>query len=71
MSFLPVSIPVFVGRTPGVRPRSSVVSIGAYFVRKYQDRAAVAGTQAVALQLKKQGVDVRVAAAILATRGRL
>lgn len=42
--------------------------IGSYFLAKYQQRAAESGVQTAALQLKKQGVDVRVAVALLATR---
>jgi hypothetical protein len=43
--------------------------IGRYFLAKYRQRAAQSGVQAAALQLRKQGVDVRVAVALLATRG--
>jgi hypothetical protein len=42
--------------------------VGDYFVQKYRDRAARVGVQAVARQLRKQGVDVEIAALILAVR---
>lgn len=42
--------------------------VGDYFLKKYRDRAAAAGVPTVALQLKKQGVPVEVAALILAVR---
>lgn len=42
--------------------------VGDYFLKKYRDRAAQVGVQTVARQLRKQGVDVEIAAVILAVR---
>lgn len=43
--------------------------IGSFFLAKYRARAAESDVQTVARQLRKQGIPVRVAVAILATRG--
>lgn len=43
-------------------------AVGDYFLKKYRERAAAAGVQTVARQLRKQGVDVEVAVLILAVR---
>lgn len=42
--------------------------VGFYFLHKYATRQAEAGTQAVARQLRKQGVPLELALLILANR---
>jgi hypothetical protein len=42
--------------------------VGDYMIAKYRQRAAQVGVQPVARQLRKQGVDIEIAALILAVR---
>jgi hypothetical protein len=58
--------PLYVPAEPANDTPSKIV--GDYFLKKYRDRAAQVGVQPVARQLRKQGVDVEVAALILAVR---
>lgn len=41
--------------------------VGLYFIMKYKDRQAEAGTYKVALQMRKQGIPLWLAVDILAT----
>ena len=48
--------------------RGVYLVIGRWYWQRYQKRAMTAGTRAVAKQLRKQGVPVEVARAVLAAR---
>jgi hypothetical protein len=43
-------------------------TIGSYFVNKYQIRQMESGTQIAAKQMRKQGIPLHIALAILANR---
>jgi hypothetical protein len=49
-------------------PAAQARAVGDYFLKKYRERAATAGVQTVARQLKKQGVAPEIAVLILAVR---